>query len=1693
MIVKDINAYIRFLTGKEPTQQLGSQKTDPLLAKLIGDGQQFEDYIRDLYDFAINPDIQVFFEMLQNANDEEADNIFFFFSEDSLLIINNGYPFETNGGEKRQLRHFLAKGQGRKSNDLEATGEKGRGSKLLFNLLLNEKVNEDEIIEDSGKQLWKALIEDLKGPILFSWGSRDQIEKFRFINSVENINFSGDYESSNIPLLAKLVYSYYPAFLNQKMLTNSDVQRNIFSEQELLSCIAFLNRAFAKFSMDPFFKKGTLIYVPLGSGKASKLEKQLEDEIIPGIRSSFPFLRNLKTVRINDQEINRGKYLPVELLIRNQDPFKLLIPADSSDNLVNFYQTFPIADTKFGLKFIINAKSYNIKGDRQRIDVDDSYNRQELEAISKAIINYITEFKDKKNCIDLLNALLQTDTDKLKQQLNFYQEHFYQNLRQAFQISIPIEYGGTEKDKEKVKALKSEVMVKPETLGLDHIYWLDHRVASSIELASEFLEIDIWSIINVLAAANPSLRDQWLHSLSSEKYENLLHEISDLELKEEELKGVPFFRFSDKKAYSWKEIQELEEGFLLDERTQYIKDVLTSHKIPNGGLDILANQKLAQTVSGWLLSTTLFTQIQSYIDKLLNSEENKLTQGGKWKFWKTLKDGLELSTEELRNELLLFANAEGTVKPLSSLLEQPRKKAKSGLLQFSKLVPTEYLTELDSYLLQETEYWDLIKKNWENATSQVLSTEESIYFLALSELTDFYNFRGKKDDSKLSEDVLWIRGDHENVLSVNQCFLHAKALDLNPEDYQRYKALIEQVSDLKCPPQNISQKVIKVPFANIRMGSWELLVEKWKDESHLISQSDVGVLSKMGGSFFYHFLLSPVEKGYKLSLKQSKEFQYFSEDDWVNKRLHDEAFSYLLPSELNSYFLSDESLIRTGNGLFKKLIDEIGAEHAFVRLVEQEYDIQLIKRYLTNLPVLALLSSDERESLRAEVEGKIVERLNKAIDNSYLSREEAQAKITVDGLPLREYIYLNDVVFKSENTPDNNKSFKLSDLLPEYTKKVQAIEAIRQQFRGVLGRLFEVTKMEPKEVFENLKRFGTLINPEQVAFLVAYAQFINSTTLGLECEVFQEISDQQILNSLYQHQIFEFDAFPVFSTFQPRTCFSTVIKQELRLSQEAAPEWLDEWIISDNDQVKKKEYLIGNGFPGKESDIVKLRRALLDNDFLPDASVKKAVEEHPDLSKNTFEWFESLQINSIPIKSNIADLLTKLCIAYYQAKENLPVVLTYHLSGELNLTDFNEQKVITAEPNGIKVEEMQIWLDIAKELNRLLLFNDLAEVFQERLDILSISSAYARNQILPPEPWRAAYYVLWRDKEAPEYAIFTTSERILLDYSYTLNSDQVEAFRPYRMGKHNRQKVSDQEINLYLHMEAGDTVLSLLYKYRNNLFVTGTDKDKLSRLQDLALRELEGQTAKPLDLIVQNVIEKQGFSPEEVVKILEEHKEGKVLEGITEMEREKMQENIGPLKTILGELTPEQLGGIAQSISLHKDISDQENDHATPNQIIGYIGECLIFHYLKLRGISSDVQWTAIQNPPTPEYDITLKSGLGEVLIDVKTTIKPIRDMHESAAFYIKRSQIDFLKEKQPENYWIIRVSLLDLSLKHIYSKLQKFTDNQSKEEIINANAAYVEDEISKYLKDSNNEKNLIENMLAFRVSRPGEGVELPF
>jgi len=150
-------------------------------------------------------------------------------------------------------------------------------------------------------------------------------------------------------------------------------------------------------------------------------------------------------------------------------------------------------------------------------------------------------------------------------------------------------------------------------------------------------------------------------------------------------------------------------------------------------------------------------------------------------------------------------------------------------------------------------------------------------------------------------------------------------------------------------------------------------------------------------------------------------------------------------------------------------------------------------------------------------------------------------------------------------------------------------------------------------------------------------------------------------------------------------------------------------------------------------------------------------------------------------------------------------------------------------------------------------------------------------------------------------------------------------------------------------------------------------------------------------------------------------------------------------------------------------------DDANVNSLTGLIGEYAFWAYLEAK--KRKVKYTADSEPA---FDFIVDDN---VLVDTKTTVRPVRGNSESVPFYIKRNQYQFMMQYQPENYYIIRLSIEDLGLQSIRTQYSDLKGKDSTAMPENRKRELLKD-IKQFYRNEDNLNRLNESMMSFKLGR---------
>jgi len=1683
MIVRNLEQYLTSYISQLPTT-LGSAE-DPWLKEIAGSETNIKQLVGMISSFAIKTNAQILYELLQNADDADADRVCFAFDDEHFLVINNGKPFytDTPKGNKRkgQLKQFLSKNNSEKYDDPGSIGKYGQGAKLIYDLLIPLEVADSEQVATTEKALQDAIITELKAPLLFSWSELNQWEVLKNWYSNTHISFTGDC-NGNFPLLTKPVFSYYPAALGECRDTDSGNNRVLFSLQELQQCVQFIRQSTPQFN-EFSFKEGTLLYVPLGKGHANALRQLLKDGLLEtGIASSLAFLKNLKQVQINGRHIQKPDFLEAENLPDvkrdNQDCQTRLLylknPLTYQHQLYNFYQYFPITQTNYGLKFIINSYAYEIDSARQNIQFDRPQSQKSLKEISKGIQKYIEDLRannKKAELVSFTKCLLATDDTHLTGQEDI-RKLFFDNLLGTLANNLSTQ-SGYANDSAEVRIKDTKLKVEPTRLDIIDWDWLDTSLEEYYDLAKKHLGIEQISILELFNHADRGKLKEWLHSLSKTEYYQLLQEIQEKARSYSDIQNLPFIRCSDGGILTPKEILEHPTIVFLYPSIAPLASVLSLAAIVYGGEELTHTPKLHRLfpLSG-VYYKRLIGKINSSSDK--NFERKHL-------ILRTLLPILE-AKPLLRTELKIFENADGHKSPLVKLIRNSTGISPSGILERYSLKASEYIPELDALLMQPCEIWENLLEDWDD---QVLPRFSVCYLDVVADLNRLYKIADTELGVEvLSEDYAWIRCQDGKIYPIDKVYFNPLTSRLTEPEYDDLCDFIKTCTDLQVIQYADIPLLTGIVFAELPHIENAEIIDHWTENGFPVSHTQLKVLKKIqsGSSFLSEYILQHNLNGAYTITARNKNKQYYSINQALNNYLKIQLNAniptkyYLLPQELMVFYEDDSQLKKEDDNFAIDLINTFGAPHDFIEIIiKRSHDIQ--KFYLSRLDLIELSST---QSSIPELTGKVITHFcHKDWVDGF------REKIRIDGKPLSYYIYNNSVYIKhTEGQP--SAEFKLSLLLPEYQEQGDTVEKIKALFSkcGVkYVQLFETKAFDKEQIANKLAKETIYINTEQVCFMWAYAQSQSGHQYYIPTIIkFSKLNETEVLSNTFDKKLSFYSSYPLPpGWFNPKFSIETS-DTVLLLNSEKIPETINTWLKQGKTNDKNsflKQAGLHTDIGATPDPILTIRRNLRDNKY-SEGSTLKQLTENPHFLDNTLEWTSNQDWHkNIEKDSDRYNTLQKLLsnhitrtggnqFALYFDRSDSISILTLRTRNNTQMPAYIEERL----DNDI----VTIWqeaLSNARNKNYALAdatHNSYTNNIQAYLGTKLILSTKFAEESAEKNEWVNSYYLEWQEENAKGYHIYISTREI--PFTYRLQSDMEIIYEKVH-NKGNAQRLDDKDQhNIYIYPKQEDIVKFLmeketeLFSNDGNVLVKlvrrfyqplAQPKDNDTEEQDTGnLGDIEGNnngrttdkveavpTTKNGDINVPD-----GMEHEMAKKLLEKIKNQELLE--------KLYENLEEIEKAL-----------------------EKEDRSTPNGLIGFIGEMLVYVYLKTQFPDVKVTYTAKDKL---EYDIEFQSGVHKLFFDVKTTIKSIREGADTVPFYVKSSQLKFINNYPKEHYYIIRISLNDLGL-------SKWYDDNKKEwnkDTMNMIEDKIKEEVIAYFSSNTARiQNFRKHRLAFRLVSP--------
>ncbi|NJX15523.1 sacsin N-terminal ATP-binding-like domain-containing protein [Tamlana crocina] len=1074
----------------------------------------------------IAEDGQAIYEFIQNAVDCGSSQFFIFYNDKYFLAVNNGKPFN-----HKDVLSILNIADTTKDYSCDNIGRFGIGFKLVHRL-----VGKDEGI--------KELIEDYKGPVIFSWNNLGELKQLLgnspvFPNFVKNPKNIDDITG---PWLFKIIATNFPTEPGEKVLDINYKETVLFPYSELKEIIDYLKENFkthqGRFDFENL-EQGSLFFLKLGEGKRALLDNDYKG-LESGVQYSMNFLKNLKEVYINENSLKKSDLVIKSFEIKKESElFNEINPEYSNCDIKialgftdykkaegirkspNFYKYFPMGDETNGFSFIIHCDSFDIEANRRKLH-DSNKNRKLFPQISNFITQYAEEKKE-SNRNEFLNFYANILVSRIPVEDNnkWLYDIFFEKLLIYIQSNIPVK-GGYSNNSQNVKINKLKSQLKLADFGLGHIQWFEwdndaDRLLINEAIKSEKLGIEEWDIRNIIENADIDSINNWIANCEEPAYNDFLNELEESYLRvetKESIRNIKLFKFSNGKFYSLNEVIKKDNYgkpifkftncFFSNNKTKGVKNELTK-------LGLVVSELSVEDYPIIFSTVTLPDDRKHYdlIAKWCIENGNKLLANEKKKlFLNFINEATKFDnvSEVTLKDLHLFCESNSEIKPLNKLIDCNLNTA--SWLNAYKIKKDEFFAELEPYLVSEQEeiFEEIFIPNQDLILSEL--TEEN----EIKSLVKLYH-----DNQKPFFKEYIIKKTESGFLLVRKTNNSYQVRPSNKE----VRLFIKQ---------NFEDTLLALPFE---------FDEECKDEVSIVRGEELYelILSKINVNDFKEQLVDVIhyDEPKRKFLKDLSEFKFNSETRYTKEDFEFKILN-LACNVLNERDFSEfrnSVVIETSESIFK--LSDIAMFSDKINISNKEFSLsKILPSTHQNSDLISDLISQfnglgiPNEKLNIlfgvneelDTDGvfqKFIEQ-TEALENQeqffflvYYHQENPGSDILKLGFDLNHAVFPSEYALENEKLPEylqkwiNNEEIKLSELekLGIWTENTVLVE-LRKFLKGDINafsniRLAQDTRFNEDETmlfntFEWLKEKGIkLSTPEQFESFKKIVDIINES------------------------------------------------------------------------------------------------------------------------------------------------------------------------------------------------------------------------------------------------------------------------------------------------------------------------------------------------------------------------------------------------------------------------------------------------------------------------------------------------------------------------------------------------------------------------------------------------------------------------
>lgn len=1575
MKIRNIQEYVKQWSEYDSLHLLGKDE-EPFLDKINGEETSLDAWIEGIASFASNAQEQLFYELVQNAFDAEADSLMFFMNKEYLVVLNNGLPFFTDEKKNKrrdgQLYNFLAKRKSLKHNDEKKLGNFGQGSKLLYTLIA------DTGLKKSAELMVSAIKKQKKGPYLISWANDDQLQNFLLDRNKWEWGEYDDWQNSM--LIAKILMSYYPIA--------PGVDEDLFSSEELSNVI----KAFDSL-VDPRrninrLKQGTALIVPLGKGQYERINDEDNLKHVRERLGDFASIQgdklknsnnNLQFIQVFGEDVPMRKvksvFINVDIDGKLEEYHFAFNPEFSEEGVVNFYMSLPIHETRYGLGFIIDSNNFDPDDSRQRI--------KERDKTEKILTLVFESLKDKLHDIIkndpvlweyIYQCLLETKIPDIED-CRYVKNVFYAVLQPLVASHVRTSDGKFMHNSLIWHALNEAMVsiIPLEKIGISK-HWVIKEDYKKLK-ENHNISITPVGIPQVINEANQSNLTAWIKSLSNVKY----LEFVNLVIPSAKVISRQVFRSNQDNVYSW--------GDLCSN-----KNVFFIYKESDKHYFAISNK--IEYIPTTFLSVKDYSELE-YWNTVLAKIKDNITffsdDTGKQNFACSLLKAMctfnyMFYTEKVR-DIALLKNVHGDRVAFRHLFtERPQDTILFDEFVVQQIIPSAAQKE---WFESKNNAWSWLKQNTFRIKS--LSDWGEYAEKYLDDIKKAYNAPNLNHPVGEHKIEIYLN-EHGEITEPYKALLNAQKL--NNVEYEQFT---NQFKSKRFVPTRFRDKLIESPFT-LNLAENRLSIDDYIEDETVFPLSFLPIIFKLRPSILNNRYVKCTPNGYSFVSFKGRNYLDVGIDDDVRKVYNDMGY-HAIPKEIAKYIGADykEDYAANNKEMLLEAIESSKLRAYLLPLVD-EADKVVKDKYFDSL-VLSVTGTLNEKS----IEWRVIKYAMQHVE----WKDKVFDAIRYNGVGLPD-------IMLAVTVECNGVTYSIYDLLAEVKQSNETIDKFLEKLPEPYSfrqSFYDGNRTEQKKSVDvyNAIPCDSDLTVKQLEFCLDYAYENSKEEFCFGLEDSSEL--KKALEMIYERKFTNFNDY--FAIPQYDSELHVYADKTLLLEEEYLPPVLENWFREHPDA-----YILLRGLLTEETGLIALRKAVRDNSDYFISNVEDGA-----LLTRTIKWVGKHNIlYASPAYRSVMALINTLP----NTLSNVPLL---RFTDKVKVTDGDEQKNVPILRLSALQDNIHYLID-AYEVSRKFFLQQYLEssdffnwVKKQNICMVPQSDFLTEhklnkklrveaNQIAVEnddcKEWSGILYDKWKESY-PKYRILLSRIPIVISFTLTCAGDII--YKEQIGNKEFGFKRSNENSDNYVMIREASTTKLVM----DNLKIC-KDEPSLDwfrpayiELSDLLLNMI--QEKQDVDAILSPNYSSGGGSTSGKPR-------GKGNLQVPD-------DMLAAVKSMINKLSAEEINAIDErweDIRKALQAMDEEEPTSKVRAIIGYIGEQIYEEYLTKRGIQHE--YVAEQEG---EYDFKVEQDGETVYVDVKTNLYSLED--GTAPFYIHKSQSSFMQKHPEAKFRIVRVSLKDINV----------------------------------------------------------------